>query len=228
MVDADIDKYENYLNLAAIAFKKKDDIANAKSIMKTCLSEYPNGIKAYVLMGEILHKEGGHKDKIIGLMNKAENLCREAVAWEEELNLSDNVRAQIYYLRGFYYAVRESIDKDNYRRAEKDIDRAIAILPNYGAARKIKQHIAEKRSESGGCFVATAAFNSAFAEEVKALSSFRDEHLIRYGFGRFFVSVYYLISPPIAIIVQRLSLIKWMVRFVLAPIIIVVRKIQIR
>ena len=49
-----------------------------------------------------------------------------------------------------------------------------------------------------GCFVATAAYGTAWAPNVTTLRSFRDECLLQSPVGRGFVSLYYSASPPLA------------------------------
>ena len=71
---------------------------------------------------------------------------------------------------------------------------------------------APSESESGGCFIATACYGSALAEEVRVLSRFRDECLLGNGAGRAFVSGYYKVSLPLAEFIREKPLLKSLVR----------------
>jgi len=57
------------------------------------------------------------------------------------------------------------------------------------------------------------------AEEVKSLSKFRDEVLLKDPLGREFVKFYYAVSPPIAEFIRNRPGLKAMVRKGLKPII---------
>jgi hypothetical protein len=59
-----------------------------------------------------------------------------------------------------------------------------------------------------GCFIATAACGDPLASEVIVLTSFRDMFLGRSRTGRIFIRFYYAISPPIATVIARVSLLR--------------------
>ena len=71
----------------------------------------------------------------------------------------------------------------------------------------------------GDCFIATAAFGTSMAEEVRSLSKFRDEHLLTNSPGRCFVKAYYKTSPPIANFIRNKPILKAIVRTHLKPLI---------
>ena len=69
------------------------------------------------------------------------------------------------------------------------------------------------------CFIATAAYGTEFAPEIRVLQDFRDKYLLRKSAGRFFVETYYRISPPIADFIEKSESLKRLVRIALAPIV---------
>jgi hypothetical protein len=72
----------------------------------------------------------------------------------------------------------------------------------------------------GGCFIATAAYGSYLHPHVQTLRRFRDSRLLTNTPGRAFVTVYYHLSPPIADFIARHEFLKFLVRLLLAPIIL--------
>jgi hypothetical protein len=60
-----------------------------------------------------------------------------------------------------------------------------------------------KPTVSIGCFIATAAFGSAWAPEVDRLRRFRDSVLMPSPLGYWLVRIYYRLSPPLANAIRR-------------------------
>ncbi len=69
----------------------------------------------------------------------------------------------------------------------------------------------------GACFIATAAFGSRMAPEVRTFRLFRDRVLLSSGAGRMFVSLYYRLSPALAAVIARSPSLRSAARFFLAP-----------
>lgn len=74
-------------------------------------------------------------------------------------------------------------------------------------------------SESGGCFIATAAYGSYLDPHVKILRRFRDNYLLTNSFGRLLVRTYYRLSPPAARWLSEHDRAKVAVRVFLIPLI---------
>lgn len=69
----------------------------------------------------------------------------------------------------------------------------------------------------GGCFIATAAYGSASADEVRRLRDFRDRYLLTSTIGRAFVTTYYKLSPPFADAIRPYPLLRKLIRAGLVP-----------
>jgi hypothetical protein len=73
-----------------------------------------------------------------------------------------------------------------------------------------------------GCFIATAAYGSYLHPKVAELRAFRDNYLLTNAPGRLFVAFYYRVSPPLADLIARHSLLRGATRLLLAPVILAV------
>lgn len=77
--------------------------------------------------------------------------------------------------------------------------------------------------EDERCFIATAAYGSGMAEEVRTLRKFRDEFLARSDAGRLFIEWYYRHSPDIARIISGNQILKIAVRILLYPLVFTIK-----
>lgn len=74
-------------------------------------------------------------------------------------------------------------------------------------------------ADDSDCFVATAAYGTPLALEVQYLRAFRDRYLMSNAPGRYFVRLYYRLSPPIARYVRQDEGRRQWVRFALRPLV---------
>jgi len=71
----------------------------------------------------------------------------------------------------------------------------------------------------GGCFIATAAFGTPMAQEVRYLRAFRDQYLLSTNVGREFVRLYYKFSPALADYLREHDGLRTLARDALAPLV---------
>jgi hypothetical protein len=69
----------------------------------------------------------------------------------------------------------------------------------------------------GGCFIATAAYGTPMAEEVRYLRAFRDQYLLTNKPGQWLVELYYHWSPPLADYIRAHDRLRAVVRWMLMP-----------
>jgi hypothetical protein len=74
-----------------------------------------------------------------------------------------------------------------------------------------------EESVGGWCFIATAAYGTPMAEEMRILREFRDQYLLTNPLGQGLVDVYYRLSPPIAEFMTEHPGLKPLVRAGLMP-----------
>lgn len=91
----------------------------------------------------------------------------------------------------------------------------LAISGDAAAEAWFDDILLEERMPPGwpsGCFIATAAYGTATAEQIDVLRAFRDQVLLQSALGSQFVAWYYQASPPVADFISENSLLRTVVR----------------
>lgn len=89
----------------------------------------------------------------------------------------------------------------------------------------VKEYYLELKNEEGGCFIATAAYGTPFAEEIDILRRWRDNFLSESILGRALIKIYYSTSPPIANYIRKEDRLRKLVRVSLNPFVKLLNKI---
>lgn len=117
-------------------------------------------------------------------------------------------------------------DMDRARKmleaAKKSAAELLADEPGYGGNQeKINQEINKYQNtfgaqkSQGGCFIATAVYGSSIEPEVLAFRRFRDEILANSKVGLLLVRFYYLISPTLARLISKHTILSLITRSIL-------------
>ena len=179
--------------------------------------------------GEKLTQEGTEAKERIAELTKEIEEQEKSLADQPQAStmagLNERLLALKYFQRAYYqHMLSKEVGKPEKKSllasARQDIDKALTYPDSYfpngrGSLLLIQEAI---KKDSGGCFIATAAYGSATMPEVALLRQFRDERLGRSQPGRLIIRLYEWASPPLAAwIAERPVARLWVRRLVLAP-----------
>ena len=111
---------------------------------------------------------------------------------------------------------------DNFKiLADNHLNSALRISPNNQMALQVKEMLTRLDTEGShlGCFIATAAYGTPFADEIDVLRNWRDDFLEASYPGRAFIKAYYSLSPPVADNISESEGKRKIVRTTLSPIV---------
>jgi hypothetical protein len=114
------------------------------------------------------------------------------------------------------------LESSVFARIEDDMRQAVASAQEQGTGRTTAEDKSKKKDK---CFIATAAYGSAFAPDVVALRRFRDTRLKQNWLGRWVIRIYEQWSPPLADAIASHPTVRlWVRRLVLSPVVWLVRR----
>tara|TARA_R110001606_G_C15404703_1_gene654219 strand:+ start:12832 stop:13248 length:417 start_codon:yes stop_codon:yes gene_type:complete len=110
-----------------------------------------------------------------------------------------------------------------YGKQENDIEQ---IRRQRGDEEHLRHHLEAQRygkNKDGRCFIASEVYGPV-ADETNVLRTFRDTVLLPKSWGRTFISVYYDISPAIAVVIRKNPLLRTPAKWVLDIVIRAVKR----
>ena len=114
-----------------------------------------------------------------------------------------------------YYFTAKAFDTNGL---ESEYSSIVSIDNPGGAVAEEGVPISGTGASGGGCFIATAAYDSKTDRHVTILTEFRDKHLLTNPIGRGIVDAYYTLSPPVASYLHKHPFARAVVRYSLVPI----------
>jgi tetratricopeptide (TPR) repeat protein len=145
-----------------------------------------------------------------GFRKEAIKLVDKAIALNPKCSVAWSTKAVILAKRG---------RKRDIGDALQAADMALKLDPMNENAQRVKKHLTSKSN----CFIATAAYGTPFASEINVLRCFRDNFLLQHKLGECLVEIYYQLSPPIANFISKSEALKFAVRSILKPVILLLK-----
>jgi len=168
-------------------------------------------------------------DKLKSLLNDSDYKVRKVITRNEKttseileilsMDTNEYVRAAVGNSLKTSPQTLDVLSKDSSFSVQKSVSKN-PNTPKQSRAyakRKVKEYL---KSTKSGCFIATAVYGDGMAIEVILLRQYRDQKLMVYGWGRLLVKLYYIVSPPLAHLLDKSEWAKQIVRYwILDPIV---------
>ena len=108
----------------------------------------------------------------------------------------------------------------NYKKSHPKLFPLLRPILEITQAGKLLNEPQAPSPKKSGCFVATAIYGSYNDSNVVVLRRYRDSNLLITPLGKALVSLYYWVSPPIAIVLEKIPLLRDLIRkLILQPIV---------
>ncbi len=159
------------------------------------------------------------------LYARLENTYNITLSWDD--NSDDEFGFWLYrkkYLRGSYSLIA-TLDKDTTSYFDRNLEGnanyyyLVIAYNDMGNSDLSNETYATTGDDSGGCFIATAAYGSPMEPHVKTLRDFRDRFLVTNNPGRFLIRLYYKYSPPLAHYIEYSKIARSIIRWALLPLV---------
>lgn len=133
--------------------------------------------------------------------------CKTQGRADEAIRNLENIRQSI--------SRAESRFVPNVAKLRNEIDDILRQMTTTSAGSGDSGRSSHNVSQKTGCFIATAAYGSELAPQVRVLSQFRDNILTHSPAGRFFIKFYYQVSPTLARVIVPSEILRSLTRTLL-------------
>ncbi len=167
---------------------------------------------------------GGKAPNSPSLIAKLEGTYTIILNWDD--NSDDELGFAIYRKKYVYgtYSLLTTVDKDTTSYTDSGLNEnanyyyTVAAYSLAGNSYSNEAYAATG-DDTGGCFIATAAYGSPMETHVKTLRDFRDRFLATNDTGRFLLRLYYKYSPPLAHYIAYHNIARSVIRWALLPLV---------
>lgn len=120
-------------------------------------------------------------------------------------------------IAGYVRLIQSNVNKNKERLStlkpiKEESDEALKIIRKALSEISYTKICPLKLEESGGCFIATAAYSTPIHPDLDTFRTFRDEKLLTHWIGNKLVEMYYQLSPSVAEYINQKPRIKRFVR----------------